>query len=65
MGRTRREFIKDAAIAGTAAAAVSIGVSSNTAVAREPSPAEPKKCPFFDQPLMCDGRGADGKFKCE
>jgi hypothetical protein len=65
MGRTRREFIKDAAIAGTAAAAVSIGVNSTVAVAAEQTPAEPKKCPFFDQPLMCDGPGADGKFKCE
>lgn len=65
MARTRREFIKDAAIAGTAAAAVSIGVNSSNAVAAETKPAEPKKCPFFDQPLMCDGPGADGKFKCE
>ena len=65
MSKTRREFMKDAAIAGSAAAAVSIGLDTAQAVETENKPAENKKCPFFDQPLMCGGPGSDGKFKCE
>lgn len=64
MKRTRREFIKDAAVAGAAVAAVDSLILS--AVSAEPvKTAENKKCPFFDQPLMCGGQGSDGKFKCE
>ena len=65
MRKTRREFMKDAAIAGTVAATVSMGINTACAAEAETKPAETKKCPYFDQPLMCGGPGPDGKFKCE
>ena len=64
MRKTRREFMKNAAIAGTAAA-VSMGMDAACAAEVENKPAENKKCPYFDQPLMCGGPGSNGKFKCE
>ena len=64
MKRTRREFMRDAAVVGTVVAAGTTIKGRKT----ETAPIEMKnkrKCPFFDQPLMCDGPDEFGKYKCD
>lgn len=68
MSLTRRDFIKDAAIAG-------IIVTSGTSKSEENAHAgiiyediqldETKRCPYFDQPLLCNGMVQNGKLLCE
>ena len=65
MNKTRREFIKDAAIAGTV-----VAVGANTRVKKteaieEEIKVKQTKCPFFDQPLMCNGPDKFGKYRCD
>ncbi len=62
MAHTRRAFMKEAAIAGAAVAAV-------PAVTAKSSKADvtvsEQRCPFFDQPMLCDGPDRNGKYKCD
>ena len=68
MSSNRREFIKDAAVIG---AVVSTGAASNLkdAAAETTDENNPEsitgRCPYFDQPLLCKGIAADGKFMCD
>lgn len=65
MGQTRREFMRDAAVTGAV-------VAAGTTVSLEKAHTAPndvfctgQRCPFFDQPLLCDGPDADGKYLCD
>ena len=65
MEQTRRKFMKDTVCAGAvvaAAAAVSIKESE---ASESSTAANDLNCPYFDQPLMCDGPDGDGKYKCD
>jgi hypothetical protein len=65
MGETRREFMKDAATVGAAAALA--GPLTAVETKAEPAGSVPAngRCPYFDQPLFCGGPGPDGRYKCE
>ena len=65
MSRTRREFIKDVAVAGavlTAGSAIGAETGDATVSASTENTA---RCPYFDQPLYCKGLSEDGKPLCE
>jgi hypothetical protein len=65
MSHTRREFIKDIAVAG---AAVSTGtlIGAEKIQAEETEPVqENARCPYFDQPMYCKGLTPDGKPMCD
>ncbi|MBN1291387.1 MAG: twin-arginine translocation signal domain-containing protein [Candidatus Latescibacteria bacterium] len=68
MNSSRRDFIKDAAIVGTAVA-TGTGVEIENAEAEmvydDVSVDESTRCPYFDQPLFCKGMTSDGKLLCE
>ena len=68
MSSTRRDFIKDAAIVGTAVAA-GTGVEPETTradmVYDNVEVDESIRCPYFDQPLFCKGMTSDGTLLCE
>ncbi|MFC1650142.1 twin-arginine translocation signal domain-containing protein [Candidatus Latescibacterota bacterium] len=64
MDQSRRKFMKDTACAGAVVAAVS-AVSIKESEASENSAAANVRCPYFDQPLTCDGPDEDGKYKCD
>ena len=65
MSRTRRDFMKEAAVMGGAAAAGG-AVENGQAVADEqPVTAEDERCPYFDQPMYCKGLSKSGKPLCE
>ena len=66
MKKSRREFMKDAACVSAAAAAVgtTVQAGSETAHADEQTDQQ-AKCPFFDQPLVCGGPGANGAYPCD
>ena len=65
MSRTRREFIKDVAVAGAALTAGSAMGAGNGEAAESASREEPARCPYFDQPLYCHGLSEDGKPLCD
>lgn len=63
---TRREFIKEAAVAGMTIGAGSACVAASDSglpIVDEQDGSEP--CPFFDQPLQCDGPRDDGTYPCD
>ena len=63
---TRREFIRDAAVAGVTIGAGSVCARASDGgipIVDEPNGREP--CPFFDQPLQCDGPRDDGTYPCD
>ena len=65
MDQTRREFIKDIAITG-AVVVTGTEVCVNTTAAGEREVAvKQTKCPFFDQPLMCEGPDEFGIYRCD
>ena len=65
MKKTRREFIKDAAVVGAVIAASST-VSDEEAVSdTTDEETENAKCPFFDQQMMCGGPDEFGKYTCD
>lgn len=65
MGRTRREFIKDVAVAGAAlSAGTAMGAENGGAPAAVPAD-NSARCPYFDQPLYCKGLSEDGKPLCD
>lgn len=65
MGQTRREFIKDTAIACTVVAAGTNTFVNKAAAGRKEVKDKQTKCPFFDQPLMCNGPDKFGRYKCD
>ena len=68
MGSSRRDFMKEAAVVGVAAATVTPSIPDNAhAGSDEGSAVETNetRCPYFDQPLLCDGKAADGTYKCD
>ena len=65
MKKSRREFMKDAAIVGTVVAACPAVSGKNADAAPTEAETENAKCPFFDQPMMCGGPDEFGKYKCD
>ncbi len=65
MGQTRREFMKDAAVTGAVVAAGTTVTLKKAHTAPNDDLFAGPRCPFFDQPLMCDGPDADGQFLCD
>ena len=65
MRQTRREFIKDAAIFSAMISAGSTISNEKAGAVQKDVSIEKVKCPFFDQPLMCDGLDENGKYKCD
>ncbi len=65
MKKTRREFIKDAALVGTVVAAGSTVKAEEAVSDTSYDENENAKCPFFDQQMMCDGPDECGKYKCD
>jgi hypothetical protein len=65
MSHTRREFIKDVAVAGAVLSAGSAmgAVKGDTPISD--STENTARCPYFDQPLYCKGLSEDGKPLCE
>ena len=65
MNQTRRKFMKDASVVGAVViAAGTAEADKNTETSSEDDTSKRGKCPFFDQPLMCDGPDKNGKYKC-
>jgi hypothetical protein len=64
MKRTRREFMKEAALVGVVVAS-GTGMSESKAGNPSNDTGAPKKCPYFDQPMMCGGPDESGKFRCD
>ena len=54
--------MKEAAIAGAAVAAVP---TMTTRTAKADDAASDQRCPYFDQPMTCDGPDVSGKFVCD
>jgi hypothetical protein len=65
MSRTRREFIKDVAVAGAALTAGSAMGAENGDAPDAGSTEASARCPYFDQPLYCKGLSENGKPLCE
>lgn len=66
MSPTRRDFIRNAAVTGAVAATGISGNTSNAAYSQQnKQTGDEQKCPFFDQPLLCDGPGPDGNYPCD
>lgn len=64
MSHTRREFMKDAAVAGVV---LSAGAAAGAEAAEEqakPS-GDDARCPYFDQPMYCKDLSKDGKPLCD
>jgi len=57
--------MKDAAIAGTVVAVGANARVKKTAAGEGGIEGKQTKCPFFDQPLMCNGPDKSGKYRCE
>ena len=65
MYQTRRKFLKDSAVAGAViAAGTSVSIQELDAVEKVDT-VNNVKCPFFDQPMMCDGPDECGRYKCD
>ncbi|MHB9030901.1 MAG: twin-arginine translocation signal domain-containing protein [Candidatus Latescibacterota bacterium] len=65
MNHTRREFMKDAAVAGVALSA-GAATGAEKAVSDEPKDSgDVVRCPYFDQPMYCKGLTGDGKPLCD
>ena len=65
MSCTRREFIKDTTIAGAVVTAGTFIYIVETKAAQECITNKDHQCPYFDQPLMCEGPDELGKYKCD
>lgn len=66
MSHTRREFIRDIAVAGAAltTGATITGKIAADAVVTESGTA-PDRCPYFDQPMYCKDLSPNGRPMCE
>ena len=65
MSRTRREFMKDIAVAGAAITTGTV-IGTGQVKAGEPGPVEgTSRCPYFDQPMYCKELTPDGKPMCD
>ena len=65
MSTTRREFMKDAAVAGAVAATGSMAAENAVADGAENEYNFGERCPYFDQPLHCKGMTESGKCLCD
>jgi len=65
MSRTRRDFMKEAAVMGAAAAAGGTAVPVTPAAEDRNGDCENDRCPYFDQPMFCKGLTKSGKPLCE
>ena len=65
MEKTRREFIKDAALVSAVVATVITCDIEKSEAAPDGETPENVRCPFFDQPLMCDGPDERGRYVCD
>ena len=65
MNQTRRKFIKEAAVvSAVVAAGTSVRIKDTDAI-EEVDTVNNARCPFFDQPMMCDGPDECGRYKCD
>ncbi len=68
MGSSRRDFMKDAAVVGVVAATATPLAPENAHAVSDEGSAEldsKERCPYFDQPLLCDGKTDDGIYMCD
>ncbi|MCD6309022.1 MAG: twin-arginine translocation signal domain-containing protein [Candidatus Latescibacteria bacterium] len=68
MSQSRRDFMKDMAVVGAAAAAGTAAVPDTAradAVCPDCSENGGARCPYFDQPMYCKGLSESGKPLCE
>ena len=65
MDSSRREFIKDVAVAGAVVAAGSMAESDSAEAETVAPEEETERCPYFDQPMYCKGLTKNGKPLCE
>jgi len=66
MSRTRREFMKDAAVAGAAVAIGSAAVDARGEdVCADGGGCGGDRCPYFDQPMYCKGLSRNGGPLCD
>ncbi len=65
MRHSRREFIRDAAIAGVVISAGTAVDSGDAVSTHTHSPDDSVRCPYFDQPMYCNGLSKDGKPLCD
>ena len=65
MKKSRREFMKDAAIVSAVVAAGTTVSEKDAGAETEVAEAKNSRCPFFDQPMLCGGPDTNGKFKCD
>ncbi len=64
MSHTRREFMKDATVAGVALSAGTIA-GAEAAGTETADAGDDARCPYFDQPMYCKGLSQDGKPLCD
>lgn len=65
MSPSRRDFMKDAAVVGAAAAAGGSVAEAEASPQAEATAAEDARCPYFDQPMYCKGMSKTGRPLCE
>jgi len=66
MSPTRRDFIRDAAVAGAVTASGLTGKTVNADISQQNDlTGDEPRCPFFDQPLHCSGPEPDGSYPCD
>jgi hypothetical protein len=65
MNSTRRDFMKEAAVAGAVTAAGGASVGKPAVADTPPAAVGDERCPYFDQPMYCKGLSKSGKPLCE
>ena len=65
MNPTRREFVKGITAAGAVAATISTISEDTVATETDCSSEMENRCPYFDQPMYCNGLSKMGKYLCE
>jgi len=65
MNHTRRAFFKDAAVAGAVLSVAGTAEAGNAEGESAANPGETVRCPYFDQPMYCQGLTRDGKPLCD
>ena len=65
MSHTRREFIRDMAVAGAAITTVGAVTGASTESGAVETRESSNRCPYFDQPMYCKGLTPDGRPMCE
>ena len=65
MNQTRRKFVMVASIAGTGVV-LSQNISPSLSHENQgDSKDRGNRCPYFSQPLLCDGSDNDGNYPCD